>query len=79
MILLYFLIMYILFLHSKSPQVSRTLLSILALLNKVVVWMDTTRPLISKSSSLFNNPLATVPKAPITMGINVTFTFHSFF
>ena len=38
---------------SKSPQVSRTLLSIL---NNAVVWMVTTRPLTSKSSSLFNNP-----------------------
>ena len=64
---------------NKSPQVSRTLLSILAVLNNVVVWMVSTRPLISKSSSLFNNPLVTVPKAPITIGIIVTFKFHSFF
>ena len=35
---------------SKSPQVSRTLLSILAVLNNAVVWMVSTRPLISKSS-----------------------------
>ena len=34
---------------SKSPQVSNTLLRILALLNKVVVWMVSTCPLISKS------------------------------
>ena len=33
----------------------------------------------SKSSKPFNNPLATVPKAPITIGIIVTFMFHSFF
>ena len=64
---------------SKSPQVSRTLLSILTDLNNVVVWMVTTCPLISKSSSPFNNSSVTVPRAPITIGINVTFMFHSFF
>ena len=64
---------------SKSPQVSRTLLSILAVLNNAVVWMVSTRPPSSKSSSPFNNPLVTVTKAPITIGIIVTFMFHSFF
>ena len=38
---------------SKSPQVSRTLLSILAVLNNVVVWMVSTYPPTSKSSSPF--------------------------
>ena len=33
----------------------------------------------SNSSSPFSNPLVTVPKAPITIGIIVTFMFHSFF
>ena len=33
----------------------------------------------SKSSSPFSNPLVTVSKAPITIGIIVTFLFHSFF
>ena len=37
---------------SKFLQVSRTLLSSLADLNNAVVWMVSTRPLISKSSSL---------------------------
>ena len=64
---------------SKSPQFSRTLLSILANLNSVVVWMASTRPHISKSSCPFNNPSVTVPRAPITININVTFMFHSFF
>ena len=64
---------------SKSPQVSRTLLSILAVFNNAVVWMVSTRPPTSKSSRPFNNPLVTVPKAPITIGIIVTFMFHSFF
>ena len=64
---------------SKSPQVSRTLLSILAVLNNAVVWMVSTRPPTSKSSSPLSNPLVTVPNAPITIGIIVTRMFHSFF
>ena len=64
---------------SKSPQVSRTLLGILAVLNNVVVWMVSTSPSTSKSSSPFCNPLVTVPNAPITIGIIVTCMFHSFF
>ena len=49
---------------SKSLQVSRTLLSILA--DCVVVWMVSTRSLISKSYSPCTNPFETVPRAPIT-------------
>ena len=64
---------------SKYPQVSRTLLSILAVFNNAVVWIVSTRSPTSKSSRPFNNPLVTVPKAPITIGIIVTFMFHSFF
>ena len=64
---------------SKSPQVSRTLLSILAVFNNAVVWMVFTRSPTSKSSRPFNNPLVTVQKAPITIGIIVSFMFHSFF
>ena len=64
---------------SKSLQVSRTLLSILAVINNSVVWMVSTHLSTSKSSSPFSNPLVTVPKAPITIGIIVTFMFHSFF
>ena len=64
---------------SKSPQVSRTLLSILAVFNNAVVWMVSTRPPTSKSSRPFDNPFVTVPKAPITIGIIVTFMFNSFF
>ena len=62
---------------SKSPRVSKTL-SILVDLNNVVVWMVSTR-LFSKSSSSCTNPLVTVPRAPITVGIPVTFMLHSFF
>ena len=41
--------------------------------------MVSTRPLISKSPSPFNNPLVTVPRVPVTIGITVTFMFHRFF
>ena len=64
---------------SKSPQVSRARLRILAVLSNAVVWIVSTRPPISKSSRPFNNPLVIVPKAPITIGTIVTFMFHSFF
>ena len=64
---------------SKSPQVSKTLLSILAILNHTAIWMVSTRPPTSKSSSPFKNPLVTVPTAPITICIIVTFMFHKFF
>ena len=64
---------------SKSPQISRTLLSILAVLNNVVVWMVSTRLPTSTSSSPFNYPLVTVPKVPITIDKLVTFMCHSFF
>ena len=64
---------------SKSSQVSRTLLSILSVLNNDVGWLVSLRPLISKSSSPFNNPLVTVPRIPITIGISAILIFHSFF
>ena len=65
--------------ESKSLQVSRTALSILADLNNTVIWMVSTCPLISKSFSPFINRLLTVPNAPSTNGITATFMFHSFF
>ena len=64
---------------NKSPQVSRILLIIQADLNNAVVSMVSTRPSISKSISPFINPSVIVPRAPIKIGINDTFTFHSFF
>ena len=63
---------------SKSLQVSRTLLSILAILNNVVVWMVSTHPPTSKSSSPYNSPLVTVVSTLITIGIIVTFMFLFF-
>ena len=41
--------------------------------------MVSTLPPTSKFSSPFNNPLVTVPKAPIRIGIIVSFMFYSFF
>ena len=75
---------YLMVLHwslsdSKSPQVSRTLLSILAVLNNVVVSTVSTRSPTAKSSRPFNNSLVTVAKAPITIGIVITFMFQIFF
>ena len=63
---------------SKSHQDSRTLLGILAVLNNVIVWMVSTRPIISNSSSPSTNPLMTVPRAPITICIIVIFMVHIF-
>ena len=60
-------------------QVSLTLLSILANLDNTVVWMVSTCPLISKSSSSFTNSLGIIPSAPITIGITVIFMFPRFF
>ena len=65
--------------ESKSPQVSRTRLRILAVLSNAVVWIVSTRPPTSKSPRLLNNPLVIVPNAPITIGTIVTFMFPSFF
>ena len=63
---------------SKSPQVSRIHLRILAVLSNAVIWIVSTHPPTSKSSRPFYNPLVIVPKAPITIGIIVTLMFHSF-
>ena len=47
-------------------------------LNNVVISTVSRCPLISKSSSPCTNPLVAVPSAPITIGITITFMFHSF-
>ena len=66
---------------SKSPQVSRTLLCILAVLNNAVVWMVSTRPRTSKSSGPLNpiyQPLRSgtrsIFKRSLT-GLNSEFSF----
>ena len=63
---------------SKSPQVSRTLLSILADLNNAIVPTVSTRLVISKSSSPCTNALVTEPRAPITRLENLSLFSHSF-
>ena len=60
-------------------HVSKALLSILADLDNSQVWMVSTCHFISKSSNNCINSLVTVSKAPIIIGINITFMFHSFF
>ena len=62
----------------KSPQVSRTILRILADLNIALIWMVSTRPLISKPNIPCTKPLVIVPSAPVTFSIMVTLMFHSF-
>ena len=61
---------------SKSSQDSRTLLNIRADRNNALVWMIST---YFKFSSTYTNTSVTVSSAPITIGITVTFIFHSFF
>ena len=56
---------------SKYLQVSRTLLSILADLNNVVIWMVSTRLQSSQSSSPFNNPSVTEIRASIIIIIEL--------
>ena len=64
---------------SKSPQVSRTRLRILAVFSNAVVWIVSTRPPTSESSRPLNNILVIVPNSSITIGTIVTFMFHGFF
>ena len=64
---------------NKSPQVSRTFLSMVAPLNNGIVWMVLIVLFFSKFSSSFIIPLRIVLRAPITISITVTFMFHSFF
>ena len=64
--------------NSKFILVSNILLCTLADLNNTVVWMVSTRPLISKSSSPRTNHLEAIPSAIIKISITVTSMFHSF-
>ena len=63
----------------KFHQLSMTLLSILVDLNYVAVWMVSNCFLISKSFSPCIYPLVTVPRAQISVGITISFMFHSFY
>ena len=48
---------------SKSPLVSKTLLSILDVLTNAVIWIVSIRPPTSKYHRSSNSPLVTVPRA----------------
>ena len=65
--------------HVCPDRRSKYNISILSEFNNALVWMISTRFLISTSSSPCTNPLATIPKVPVTIGIIVTFMFHSLF
>ena len=62
-----------------ASHIKSTGLSILVDLSNAAVWMVSTCPLISKSSSPCTNHFVTVLNALITIGITVTFTFDEFF
>ena len=66
-------------LNLSGQQVSRTLLSILADFNSIVVSMILILLLISNCSWLLSRPLGTTPKAPTIIDITIAFMFHSFF
>ena len=59
-------------------QVSWTLPCILGRINNSVIWMVSTRSLISKTTSPNTNYLVRVPRAPIKNGCTVTSMFYSF-
>ena len=63
---------------SKSPQVLRILLSILAVFKNAVVGMVSISPPITNSSSPLSKTLQSIPSASITLCITVTLIFHSF-
>ena len=69
-----------LLLKPKREQVSTglmTLLNILVDLNNAAVWMVTINPPIFNSSIPLTKSLGIIPSATITIGITVTFMFHS--
>ena len=59
--------------NCKSPQISRTLLSIMADHNNVVFWI------VFCCLLTFTNPLKIVPSLPFTTCITVILMFYSFF
>ena len=54
-----------------------TLLCIPGDFNRAVVWIFSILPLISIFPSLFFRPLVTIPSSPTTIGVTVTFMFHT--
>ena len=62
---------------AKPPQVSKTLLSIIAGLEIAVVWLVPAHPTISNSYSPLSKPLGIVLRTPITINITVNLIFLS--
>ena len=63
---------------SKSSQVSRTLLSILANIN-IVFRMVFCSSLISKTSIHCTNTFVTILRAPITIGLTYYYYYHYYY
>ena len=63
---------------SKFPQVSRTLLSVLANPNNTVIWMISINPLISNPFSPPSKFLGTVLSPPVTCYITIILMLHCF-
>ena len=61
----------------KRQQISSSYMDSSLHSGNSVVWMVSSCSLISKSSCLFIIPLGIVPSAPITIGVTVSFMFHS--
>ena len=64
---------------SKSPQVSKTLLTILANRHNLVVWMVSTRPIISKSSNPCTNIFVSVSRVTIIAMFRYLLSLITFF
>ena len=65
--------------NCTSPQLCRTLLSILADFSSAEVGIVSILPLISSSCSLFSGFLRTLPNFPVRNGITVNLTFYNLF
>ena len=79
---IFFIYCYFFFLHlsgTKSPQISRTLLSILAEFSRAVVHMIAILPLISRSTIPLYQTFEDRFKAHQIIGITVIVIFYSFF
>ena len=64
---------------SNAPQISWTLLNVMADFCCTTIWMVSILPLIFSSPSLFSRFLGNVPRAPTTIVNIVAFKFHNFF
>ena len=63
----------------ESPHVSKTLLSILAVLKNAVDWIILILSRTSSSFNLSSRFFRLVPRAPAVIGTTVTNTFYNFF